>query len=46
MKKKWETPKIINLSLRDTKTPGQKGNTQPFERTVRLNGEITATTSS
>ena len=46
MKKKWEKPEITNLSLKNTKTPGQKMNTQPFERTVRLNGEITATTSS
>ena len=46
MKKKWIKPEITNLSLRNTKTPGEKQDTQPFERTVRLNGEITATTSS
>ncbi len=46
MKEKWEKPLISALSLRNTQTPGAKGNTDTFERTVIKDGRVQTSTAS
>ncbi len=46
MKEKWEKPLISALSLRNTQTPGAKGNTDTYEQPLIKDGKVLQSTSS